>query len=127
LTVGGGYNEYEGGHYGEIIWARFASNSEIRDRYYDNDADKTDFNIYAKATYQFTDRVSGYLDLQNRNIAYEAAGWDNDQKLIDVDEKFSFFNPKVGLQYRVGEATDLYASYAIAQREPVRNDFIDAP
>lgn len=127
LTVGGGYNEYEGGHYGEVIWARYANTSFIRDRYYDNDADKTDFNIYAKATYQFTDRVSGYLDLQNRNITYEAAGWDNDQKLIDVDEKFSFFNPKVGLQYRVGEATDLYASYAIAQREPVRNDFIDAP
>lgn len=127
LTIGGGYNEYEGGHYGEVIWARYANTSFIRDRYYDNDGYKTDFNIYAKATYEFTDRVSGYLDLQSRSITYKANGWDNDQKLIDVDEKFNFFNPKAGLQYRLAQGTDIYASYAIAHREPVRNDFVDAP
>src|SRR5690606_16092552 len=127
LTIGGGYNEYEGGHYGEVIWARYANTSFIRDRYYDNDGYKTDFNIYAKATYEFTDRVSGYLDLQSRSITYKADGWDNDQKLIDVDEKFNFFNPKAGLQYRLAQGTDIYASYAIAHREPVRNDFVDAP
>lgn len=127
LTLGGGYNQYKGDHFGEIIWARFASASEIRDRYYDNDAQKNDFNTYLKGDFQITDKLNLYGDLQYRMITYEAFGADNDQKLIDLDEQFHFFNPKVGIGYQINNQTHLYASYAIANREPVRNDFVDAP
>lgn len=127
LTVGGGYNEYEGGHFGEIIWARYASTSAIRDRYYDNDAEKTDFNIYAKGNYQFSDKLNGYLDLQQRRITYNAYGVNNDLRIIEWEATYNFFNPKAGLLYSLDGNTDIYASYAIAQKEPVRNDFKDAP
>ena len=48
LIIGGGWNSYNGDHFGEVIWARFASNSMIRDRYYNDDSKKTDFNIFGK-------------------------------------------------------------------------------
>lgn len=127
LTLGGGYNIYKGDHFGEVIWARFASNSEIRDRYYDNEATKTDFNVYLKGNFELTDKLHVYGDLQYRAITYEAFGADNDQQLIDLNENFNFFNPKFGLMYSLDDHTNVYASYAVANREPVRNDFIDAP
>ncbi len=46
LTLGGGYNEYKGKHFGEVIWAQYASDSELGDRYYEDDAVKTDFNVF---------------------------------------------------------------------------------
>ncbi|KKL22570.1 hypothetical protein LCGC14_2434130, partial [marine sediment metagenome] len=60
LIFGGGVNRYEGAHFGEVIWARFASDSEIRDRFYDDDSEKNDFNFYAKVDYGVTDKLSLY-------------------------------------------------------------------
>jgi iron complex outermembrane recepter protein len=51
VTIGGGYNEYDGDHFGEVIWARFAGDSDLGDRYYDNNGFKTDFNVYGKLNY----------------------------------------------------------------------------
>ena len=51
LIVGGGANQYLGGHYGEVIWAQYSSNGNIRHRYYDNDGIKNDINFYGKLNY----------------------------------------------------------------------------
>ncbi|WP_373519165.1 TonB-dependent receptor domain-containing protein, partial [Pricia sp.] len=116
---GGGLNRYEGAHFGEVIWARFASNSEIRDRYYDDDSQKTDLNIYAKADYGVTDKLSLYADMQYRTVGYTANGEDTGL----VDDTFNFFNPKTGLVYDLNANNNLYFSYAVAHREPNRNDY----
>ena len=34
VIVGGGINQYVGDHFGEIIWAQYSSDSNIRDKYY---------------------------------------------------------------------------------------------
>ncbi len=119
LIFGGGLNRYEGAHFGEVIWARFASNSEIRDRYYDDDSKKTDFNVYAKADYGLTERWNLYADLQYRTVAYTANGEDTGL----VDDTFNFFNPKAGLVYDLNANNNFYFSYAVANREPNRNDY----
>ena len=62
LIIGGGYNIYKGDHFGEIIWARFADNSDIRDRYYEDDSEKTDFNLYTKANLKLDDQWSLFGD-----------------------------------------------------------------
>ena len=62
LILGGGANQYLGGHYGEVIWAENASNGQIRHRYYDNDAVKTDVNFYGKLNYNLKPNLSAYLD-----------------------------------------------------------------
>ncbi len=119
LILGGGWNAYKGKHFGEVIWAEFAPNSNIRDRYYDDDSKKTDFNVFAKANYQLGDHWSLFGDLQYRTVGYKANGDDTGL----VDDSFNFFNPKVGATYDLNQSNNFYLSYAVANREPNRNDY----
>ena len=119
LILGGGWNTYKGKHFGEVIWAEFAPNSSIRDKYYDDDSKKTDFNIFAKANYKFGDQWSFFGDLQYRTVGYKANG---DETGL-VDDTFNFFNPKVGAIYDLNQNNNFYLSYAVANREPNRNDY----
>ena len=119
FIVGGGYNIYKGDHFGEIIWARFANNTDYRDRYYDDESTKTDLNTYAKAIYKLNTKWSLFGDLQYRNVGYEANGEDTGL----VDDTFNFFNPKAGLTFDLNPNNNFYFSYARANREPNRNDY----
>lgn len=125
-VLGGAWNRYDGRHFGKIIWSQVTTVPKDY-RYYNNDATKRDFTIYLKGNYQFTSAWNGFLDLQYRNIGYQTAGNDNRQNVFDVDAQYSFFNPKVGFTYDLGAGQSLYASYALANREPVRKDFTDNP
>lgn len=127
FILGGGYNEYVGDHFGEIIWAEFASNSSIRDKYYDNEGKKQDFNSYLKSEFSISKKMNGFADLQVRTIGYSNFGVDADQRDLAVDTAFTFFNPKLGLNYQFSDKVTAYASFSVANREPVRNDFIDNP
>ncbi len=126
-VLGGGWNRYDGDHFGEITWAAVAGNLDKDFRYYFNNGLKTDFNIFWKNNYALGDRLAAFVDLQYRTIQYKTSGIDNDQFYFDVDRQFHFFNPKFGLTYEVNAQQQLYASYSVANREPVRSDFIDAP
>src|SRR5690606_27197170 len=119
LILGGGYNTYEGDHFGEIIWARFAGDSEIRDRYYDDRSSKNDFNLYAKANVRLDGQWSVFGDLQYRGGGYRANG---DETGL-VDDRFDFFNPKMGITFNLDRGNNFYFSYAKAHREPNRNDY----
>ena len=119
LTFGGAWSKYEGDHYGEVIWARYASDSEIRDRYYDNFGDKTDFNFFVKARHSVGDKFNVFVDMQIRTINYKASGVSAGK----IDDSFFFFNPKGGLTYLLNDSNNLYFSYARANREPNRTDY----
>ncbi|MEH6534909.1 MAG: TonB-dependent receptor [Psychroserpens sp.] len=123
LTFGSSYSFYDGDHFGEIIWAEFASDSEIRDRYYEGNGQKSDLSFFTKATYRVTDKVSLYGDLQLRLVGYETSGLTSDRIPFNVDENYSFFNPKAGITFKVNGNNSLYFSYARANREPNRSDF----
>lgn len=126
FTFGGAFSKYDNArHFGEIIWAEVAFNSPIRHVYYDGESQKTDFNFYAKWNYNITENLSSFVDLQYRAVRYETAGIDNDQSTYAVEDKFNFFNPKIGLSYSLKENSILYLSYAIANREPNRTDYLD--
>lgn len=124
FVFGGGWNRYQGGHYGQIIWGRFAGNSNIYQKYYEGDGVKTDANLYAKANYQFVKGLFAFADLQIRHINYKISGKNNDFKTLDTSKTFSFFNPKVGLSYQQ-DIHRLYLTFAIAHKEPVRRDYTD--
>lgn len=123
VTLGGGWNKYEGDHFGEVIYSRFAHNNDPYDPYYFNTADKTDFNIYGKANFAITEKLAGYADLQLRTVTYQTDGIVDDGSQFLNDDHFSFFNPKAGLTYEIRQDSQLYASYARAHREPSRNDY----
>jgi iron complex outermembrane receptor protein len=119
FIFGGAYNKYEGDHFGKVIWARFASQTELGDHYYDDFSTKTDGNVFAKANYQILDNLSVYGDLQYRNVHYKA----NSSETGLVNDNFNFFNPKAGVTYELNEINSLYFSYARANREPNRTDY----
>ncbi len=124
-TLGGAWNKYDGDHFGEVIWARYASTAEIRHRYYFNNALKTDFNIFGKADYQLTEKLGLFGDLQYRTINYEIDGVDDDSRDVTQQVDYQFLNPKTGITYVISDNQSVYASYAVGNREPARTDFTD--
>ncbi|KXN98125.1 TonB-dependent receptor [Aequorivita aquimaris] len=123
FTGGAFYSYYTGDHYGEVIWARYASNSEIRDRYYEGNGEKSEFTVFSKATYRFSEKWSVFGDLQGRFLNYNISGITSDLEALTVDEDYSFFNPKAGLTYKLNPSNQFYFSYGKAHREPSRNDY----
>lgn len=119
LIFGGAYNLYDGDHFGEVIWARYASDSEINHRYYENNGTKKDFNAFAKVNYQLTKKINLFGDLQVRNVSYETSNF----LPVDVDENLTFFNPKLGITYQFNQLNNFYFSYAKAHKEPNRTDY----
>jgi iron complex outermembrane receptor protein len=128
ITLGGAANKYaDGKHYGEIIWAEFAGNSKPRDRYYYNVSEKTDINSYIKTEIAPFKQFGIFVDLQLRKVAYTDKGVEGGYGAINIDKEYFFFNPKAGLTYSLPKLGLIYASYAVANREPIRTDFLDAP
>lgn len=124
--LGGGWNQYLGNHFGDIIWAKIATFDNETYRWYNGTGDKKDLNTYFKFNYLLTDRLNLFADLQLRNIYYFIGG--HDEYLKDVTQRhiYNFFNPKAGLIYNLNEKQKLFASFGISQREPVRSNFTDA-
>ncbi len=130
-NIGGGWNEYDGDHFGNVIWVKQAADVEVTPdfEYYRNNAKKTDFNVYGKVNYQFLPGLSAFVDLQYRNVCYKMQD-PSDYYLGNsftsdyiINEKYNFFNPKFGLNYDINANNKVYVSYAISHKEPVRNNF----
>ncbi|MDB5268834.1 MAG: TonB-dependent receptor [Hymenobacter sp.] len=126
-TLGGAWNRFDNDHYGEIIWAQYASNSQLGQRYYFNNAVKTDYNAYARATWQVLPILGIYGDVQVRHIDYRIDGLEPKKQDVTTRATYTFFNPKVGATLTLGRGQQLYGSFAVGQREPVRSDFTDRP
>lgn len=103
-------------------------------KYYDSDADKFDGNIYAKATYHISSAWDIFADMQYRFVNYKTDGV-NDKFIdngdgtysnhrLDIDKDYNFFNPKGGVSFHKGNHR-AYASFAMSNREPERNNFTD--
>lgn len=125
LTLGGAYNVYRGKHFGEIIWSEI-SVVPTGYKYYQNDSYKEDFSTFIKGQYQFSPIFSAYLDLQLRNVFYRGEGIENLQNQVDFNKTYSFLNPKLGFVYTLKKEQQLYGSFGVGNREPVRDDFVNA-
>ncbi|WP_431133546.1 TonB-dependent receptor [Psychroserpens mesophilus] len=123
MIFGTSFSHYDGDHFGEVIWAEFASQSDIRDRYYEGNGKKNDFSVFTKANIRLNDKLKLYADLQMRNVNYATSGINSNLTQFIVDENYTFFNPKAGITYELNDSNDLYFSYARANREPNRDDF----
>ena len=119
VTLGGGFDQYDGQHYNIVTWAQYGFSGEHK--YLDLPAHKRDLNFYGKISQNFGAGFSGFLDLQGRFINYHIAGFD-DHPEIDIRKQYSFFNPKIGLSYNMYNF-QAYASWSIASKEPNRDDF----
>lgn len=122
LSLGGGYNQYRGRHFGQIVWAKFLSYEDTRKPYYDNDAQKNDFNTFVKANYALSTRLSAFADLQVRHIFYSFWGFNEQLQNVQQSVNLTFFNPKIGLSYQQGQHQAFF-SLSRGQKEPNRDEF----
>lgn len=125
LTLGGAYNEYKGAHFGQVIYAQFGSNGNNSRHYYDNDGFKTDFNSYLKASFNATDKLNIFADLQYRHIYYDVLGTEKNLNQLNIKDRLNFFNPKIGASYFINANANLYASFSVANKEPGRDDYVN--
>ncbi|MDR3227593.1 MAG: TonB-dependent receptor [Prevotellaceae bacterium] len=133
-SLGGGINRYVGNHWGNVIWVKnYIGNIDANHEYYRNYTGKTDANIFAKANYEIAKNLNVYADLQYRQINHKINGendnwdWINEKMQgLTVDNAYRFFNPKFGFYYQINKTSNAYASFAVANKEPTRNNFTDA-
>ena len=123
INFGGLYSRYIGDHFGNLLWGQTIGASAPNHRFYENQGVKTEGSFFAKATQQLSSKLTGFLDLQIRGIDYEVEGTISGPDNFDVDDQFTFFNPKAGLTYTLSQKQNIYFSYAKAQREPNRTDY----
>ncbi len=122
FLLGGAYNEYKGAHYDNIEWTQQSTDIPPDYQYSRDDADKKDFNIFGKADYKIG-KVTLFADMQYRHVYYSFLGYNdllqNVQQVVHLD----FFNPKGGITYQFNEQNNVYASFAVGNHEPDRDDY----
>lgn len=131
--LGGAVNKYWGNHWGDVIWVKnYIGNMLPITEYYRSNVSKLDASIYLKGNYAFTKQLNIYADLQYRYVHYSLQGtndqWDyaiNAMQILDINKPFHFFNPKAGAIFQLTPNADLFASFAVANREPTRTNYTD--
>jgi len=131
-------NEISASHFGYL---NYIANKELaaaylyngKYTYYDSDASKGDYNVFVKGTYHFNDMLSIFGDLQYRYVQFETNGLNDkfvygangyENQRLDIDQKYNFLNPKAGVNF-TSNGHRAYASIAMSNREPERNNFTD--
>jgi iron complex outermembrane receptor protein len=118
LILGGGNSTYNGNHFGKIIWAGTGIEKDYR--WYDLDAKKQEQHLFGKWLHKYND-FHFFGDIQARNVNYNIEGFRNNPGL-KIDQKWLFINPKIGFRYSKNN-NSVFASFAIANKEPNRDDF----
>jgi len=119
VTIGGGWNRYNGQHFGEVVTS--IVQPSLYNKYYNLPAQKSDINLYAKWQQQLTKQWELFGDLQYRFVNYTINGFRNNPT-VNIDNKYNFINPKIGISYR-NKNWSGFVSYAVANKEPNRDDF----
>lgn len=124
VTFGGMVAQYNGLHYGNIIWAQ--QGIAPQHQWYHLDANKTEVNHYIKGQYNLNSKWIFTGELQHRYVDYSMEGFRKNPNIV-VQSTYNFVNPKVGINYNFQQEANnnqsLFASYAIANKEPNRDDF----
>ena len=124
LNFGVAANQYFGRHFGNVSGVKYTDVFEHE--YYRNNALKNEVSGFAKAIYKIN-QFEIFGDLQLRNIDYKTYVIDaNAEEGMDLKEKWTFFNPKFGVNYQI-ENGKIFLSYAHAHREPNRDDLFANP
>lgn len=125
FILGGAYNEYKGDHYDKIMWTQESTNVPPGYEYSRNFAKKTDFNVFGRAELTLGAFLL-YGDAQYRHIDYSFLGFDRNLNNVQQQALLDFFNPKVGVTYNISPTSNVYASLAVGNHEPNRNDFTNS-
>lgn len=122
ITYGANYGFYDGNHYGKLLWVNYKQTIPDNYEWYRNKGKKADFNTFLKVNYSLLPNLRMEAELHGRFLEYKLHGKDDDKAILDKNLYYHFFNPRIGLNYAINSQNRLYASLALANREPQRSD-----
>jgi iron complex outermembrane receptor protein len=122
FLLGGAYNEYQGAHYDNIQWTQQSTDIPPGYQYSRDDADKKDFNVFAKTDYK-VGKLTLFADMQYRHVYYSFLGYNDYLQNVQQQVELNFFNPKAGITYQFNAHNNLYVSFAVGNHEPDRDDY----
>jgi iron complex outermembrane receptor protein len=125
FTLGGAYNRYTGAHYGNILYTKESAGIPPNYEYYRDDAKKNDFNIFGRGEYKIGNATL-FADMQYRRVFYSFLGYDRNLNNVQQNATLNFFNPKAGITYELDEHNNIYASFAVGNHEPNRDDYTNS-
>jgi len=130
LSARAALNNYDGKHYGTIIWGKYLENIAPEYEWYNGVGNKLQGNVVASLGYTYKGWLA-YIDFQYRYINYKITGTNDKRNDITQNHVWDkFLNPKAALSYswqKHSMEQTTYFSFAVANREPTRSDLIDAP
>jgi iron complex outermembrane receptor protein len=124
--LGGGWNQYAGDHFDEIISAQYFPMSQFPYRYESNNALKTDFNIFGKVNYDLSSKTNLFADMQYRRVGYNFSGFSEDLNYVPQHVELNFANPKLGFNWKLNKEQSTYLSVSVGNKEPSRDDYVDS-
>lgn len=123
-TLALSYSNYRGDHFGRVPQFISLVNGNSSDRFYNNEAMKSDLSAFNKFIYKMKSS-NLVLDIQLRQVNYSTAGSLRNQTTISFDKNILFFNPKIGYTLDINSKNKIYFFAGLSHREPVRSDFLD--
>ncbi len=137
---GASLQNFEANHYGYLL---YTTNAQLEAdlfkehgwyKYYNNDADKSDGQVFVKGMYHITKAWDAFADVQYRHVGFITNGThdvfvkqaDGTYKAhpLNIKKQYDFLNPKAGFSFHKN-GHNAYLSYALSHREPERNNFTD--
>lgn len=126
VVSGGGFNYYTNTHFGELIRVFDQPIQPDGSRYYENEAVKTDGNVYAKTIYTLNNGLSIYGDVQLRHVYYRYFGFLDAATPGYDNDRLVFLNPKAGAVWTPDVRSRFYVSFARGSKEPGREEYISS-
>jgi iron complex outermembrane receptor protein len=126
LTLSGSAMRYDGRHFGQVLWAGSYTVPLPPFEYYADDARKDEANVFIKGQHRVNEKLELFAEAQVRGVRYDYDGFNQQLTLERQRASLTFFNPKVGAQWRPGQGQRAYASFAVGNKEPGRDDFVNA-
>lgn len=121
--LGGTGNQYIGKHFGNVRSAFNLPQLPSEHEYYRNNSIKNDLSAFGKMIYSLG-KVELFGDVQFRHLYHSGKiEKESEGEGGNFNRVFNFINPKAGLNYNLN-AGKIYFSYALAHREPNRDDII---
>ena len=126
MTLGAAYSQYDGSHFGKVIWTEYNAGTPLNFTYYDNEAVKKDASVFIRTENTLTKKIMLIADAQIRNFRYDFIGLNEDGSIAPQNADELFFNGKIGISSNINTNHQLYTTVSLANNEPNRSDYIES-
>ncbi|NOZ60841.1 MAG: TonB-dependent receptor [Calditrichaeota bacterium] len=121
---------FDSNHWGKIVWAaQLPPGTNPEDNYYQYGGDKKMITFFVHELYRLNKKTTLMADLnwqlQKYQFEQKEVGHFRGADRHFYEVKYSFFNPRVGVNYNMTEKINVFANISTAHREPSDDDLFD--